>query len=105
MNDKQFYIVDTTLPQHQQFVQYSTSGEIIKHLEGTVWRYTGRNRQQWMQDYNDLNNIADDAAGISFVSSLTEYFNIGMIHSDGRQIKCNIFESMRNSKYRNETGD
>jgi len=103
--NKQFYIVDTTLPVNQSFVKFSTIDELIKHLEGTIQRYIGKNRQQWMQDWQQLGNGDDDKMGVTFVSSLSEYFNIGAIHSDGRQIKCNIFESARNNKYRDECGD
>jgi len=105
MANKQFYVVDTTLPKAQSFVAFNDPTALVKHLEGTVQRQFGRNRTRWMQDYSDLGNPGDDDNGISFVSSLGEYFNIGIIHSDGRQMKCNIFESIRNSKYRTETGD
>lgn len=101
----QFYVVDTTLPKPQAFVSLGSPNEVVKHLEGTVQRRFGKTRKQWMQDWIDLGNGYDDDNGVSFVTSLSEYFNVGMIHGDGRQMKCNIFESLRNSKYRNETGD
>ena len=104
MNTGKFYIVDTTLPKQQSMVLFDSPNAVVKHLEGTVQRYIGRNRKRWMQDYYELNGVADDDNGVSFVSSLGEYFNIGVIH-DGRQMKCNIFESIRNSQYRRETGD
>lgn len=100
---KSFYVSDPTFS--KDLLLFETPSQVVKHLEGTVRRRFGKTRQQWMQDWIDLGNGYDDDQGITFVSSLSDYFNVGVIHSDGRQIKCNIFESVRNSQFQNETGN
>lgn len=97
-----FYIVDTTLGKAP--VYYNTLNEVIKHLEGTVQRKFKQDRRAYMQNLVDLGHGADDPNGKTFVESLSQYFNIGVV-KELRHVKCNIHEVLQYSKYRTEMGD
>lgn len=98
-----YYITDTTTQQGTHL--FNSTLEVVRHLEGTVRRKFNLTRQQYMQNLIDLGYGYDDDSGVTFVSSLAEHFNIGVIHSDGRYMRTNIFDADRNTKYRTETGD
>ena len=98
-----YYSTDTTSPQGTHV--YNTTLDVVRHLEGTVKRKFNLTRQQYMQNLIDLGYGYDDDNGVTFVSSLSEHFNIGVVHSDGRYMRTNIFEASRNDKYRSECGD
>lgn len=96
-----FYIEDTTVP--GVFV-FDSLQEIISHLEGTVKRKFGLSRKQYMQNVIELGYGYDDDDGSTFVQSMTEYFNIGVVRN-GHFMRTNIHEALTNYKYRTEYGD
>jgi len=97
-----FYIVDTT-QSNTPFV-YGSISELVRHLEGTVQRRFNLTRSQYMQNLIDLGYGYDDDNGACFTTSLSEYFNIGVIR-DGHQLKTNIHEAANHNKYRAEYGN
>ena len=97
-----FYIHDTTISNEP--IVYGSILEIVKHLEGTVQRKFNLNRQQYMQNVSDLGYGDDDELGATFVSCLSEHFNIGVVQ-DNRYIKTNIHETLKNSRYQTECGN
>ena len=101
MAKSKYYIIDTTLSRTP--VYYSTVKEVVKHLEGTVQRHFKLSRQQYMQNYAEL-GYGDDC-DITFVSALSEFFNIGVVGKDGSLVKSNICDAERNARYRTECGN
>jgi hypothetical protein len=97
-----FYIRDTTLGNTP--VYYSTLGEVIKHLEGTIQRKFRKSRRDYMQNLTELGHGYDDSTGKNFVDSLYQHFDIGVV-KQLRHVRCNIHEISQYSGYRTEMGD
>jgi len=97
-----FYIIDTTISNKP--VVFDTLSEIIKHLEGTVYRKFSLSRNQYMQNLIELGYGYDDKEGANFISSLSEHFDIGVIRN-GQYLRTNIHEAVNHNKYRKEYGN
>ena len=97
-----YYLVDTT--QSSSPRTFESLQSLVKHLEGTVQRKFKLTRAQYMDNLIGLGYGYDDAEGSTFTSSLSEYFNIGVV-KEGRLVRTNVHESTYNSKYRGQHGD
>lgn len=98
-----FYLIDTTSGTTNP-VYFENIPSLVKHLEGTVQRKFRMNRRTYMQNLVDLGYNADDPSGKTFVESMSQYFNIGVV-KDMRHVKCNIHEVAQYAPYREEMGD
>lgn len=86
-----YYVQDST--RNNQVVHFNSLKEIISYLDGMVKRATGLSRAQYTQNLTDLGHGIDDPEGMTFVRSLNENFNIGVVRRDGALIKCDIHEA------------
>jgi hypothetical protein len=92
--DLKFYVADSTLKKGSQtpvFI-YDSTAELVRHLEGTVFRQFNKTRARFMEDAADMGVAEDDNIGRAFTELLTEYFNIGFIKNNV-PIRKNIFEA------------
>jgi hypothetical protein len=99
----QYYIVDTTLG-NKTPTYYSTLNELVKHLEGAVYRKYKQTRKSYMQNLVDLGHGYDDPDGKVFTESLSKQFDMGVV-KQLRHVRCNVHEVSQYSKYRTEMGD
>jgi len=97
-----YYLVDTTISNSPLF--FESLDSVVRHLEGSVKRKFGITRKEYMNNLIDLGYGYDDEHGSTFASSLSEYFNMGVVR-DGRSVRTNIHEATQHSKYRKESGD
>ncbi len=102
-----YYIIDSTVKKGNKnpVVIFDAIPEVIKHLEGMCQRQFGRTRKQHMQHCEDLGFGGDEATGRAFFEQMEQYFTIGIIRSDSKPIKCNIFEADRFAKAKDVHGD
>ncbi len=102
ITDMKFYLFDTTTGNNP--VYFENIPSLINHLEGTVQRRFRMNRRTYMQHLVDLGHNPDDPTGKTFVESMSQYFNIGVV-KDLRHVKCNVHEVVQYAPYRTEMGD
>jgi len=84
----QIYITDTTLrpPQDKVFNDYPSA---VKYLEGMSQRAFGQTRKKYMLFLESMGYGEDDPTSVTFVRSMAERFNIGIIR-EGRKMRCDI---------------
>jgi len=87
-----FYVVDTTInpPQLRQFPEYS---QIVKYLEGMTQRAHKQTRKDRMIMLSELGYGYDDPDSVSFVRSMADIFDMGIIRNAAgqlRKIRCDI---------------
>ena len=97
-----YYIIDTTVTDKNK--TFNSIEEVVKYLEGTVLRKFSLSRADYMQNLIDLGYGYDDQKGATFVQSLSEYFNIGVLRN-GAPMRTNIHEATYHNKFRKEFGD
>jgi len=97
-----YYVFDSTLGKQAKY--YSHIGEVIEHLEQSIRRFTGKSRQQFMQDLYEVGASHDEATGRNFTEQMSNYVETG-IFRDGRHIRCNIHDAFSHIRHASETGD
>jgi hypothetical protein len=83
-----YYIRDGRQTKYLSSVQ-----EVVWFLEQVVKEKLKMNRAEWMQHYADLGHGIDDHMGKAFTESLGDYVEVGMVHDDGKHVRCNIHEN------------
>lgn len=88
----QYYVVDTTLnpPQEKRFDSYP---EIVRYLEQVSARAFGQTRKDRMILLESLGHGYDDSNSVTFVRSMLEQFNIGVIRdrlNPNERFRCDI---------------
>lgn len=88
----QYYVVDTTVtpPQEQRFGSYD---QIVKYLEQMSMRAFGQNRKQRMIMLEEIGYGYDDSNSVTFVRSMAEKFNIGVLRdglNQNQKMRCDI---------------
>lgn len=97
-----YYIKDSTA---NKVVYFDDVNNIIGYLEQLCKKKFKQDRKTWMFEMQTLGHGFDDPQGIYFTELMSGYFDVGVLRDDGRHIKTNIHEHLRNLKYRNEMGD
>ena len=83
-----FYVVDTTT-NPRQLKQFQSYPQIVQYLEGMSQRAYGQNRKQRMILLEEVGHYPDDASAVSFVRSMAEAFEMGVIR-EGVRRQCDI---------------
>ena len=102
-----YYIIDTTIKKNGKnpVLIFESIPETINHLEGMCQRQFKRTRKQHMQHCEDLGFGGDEQTGRAFFEQMEQYFAVGIVRSDSKPIKCNIFEAEKFSKSKEVHGD
>lgn len=82
-----FYVKDGKLIKYLDSVP-----EVVSFLEKVVVEKTGYSRPTWMQHIIELGHGADDPSGRTFVDSLQQFVEIGVVRN-GRLTRCSIHEA------------
>lgn len=99
------YVIDTTInpPRDQRFPSYM---DAVRYLEGMSQRAFGQTRKQRMILLEECGYGYDDTNSVSFVRSMADRFDIGVIRDDAgvqRRMKCDITSAVMFQK--SEFGD
>lgn len=89
---KKFYIQDSTI---NKFVYFDTVPETVNYLGEVTQRAYGLTRKQYTQNLEELGYGYDDPEGVTFTRALGDQFNIGVVTSEGKQIKTDIHTATR----------
>lgn len=83
-----YYVVDTTMtpPMEQRFQTYP---EVVSYLEQMSKRAYGQSRKDRMILLESIGYGEDDRTAVTFVRSMAEQFNVGIIR-EGRRLRCDI---------------
>lgn len=102
-----YYIIDTTVKQNGKnpVVMFESINATIKHLEGMCKRQLGQTRKDYMLNCESLGHGGDEQTGRAFFDQMEQYFTIGVVRSDSKPIKCNIFEADKFFKVKDVHGD
>ena len=84
----QIYITDTTLKPSQDKV-FNDYPSAVKYLEGMSQRAFGQTRKDYMLLLESVGHGEDDPMSVTFVRSMSERFNVGVIR-EGRKMRCDI---------------
>lgn len=102
-----YYIIDSTIKKggKNPVVIFENIPSTINYLEGMCQRQFRQNRKQHMQHCEDLGFGGDEPSGRAFFEQMEQYFTVGIIRSDSKPIKCNIFEAEKFAKVKDAHGD
>lgn len=102
-----YYVIDTTQKKggKNPVLIFESIPSTVQHLEGMCQRQFGRTRKQHMQHCEDLGFGGDEQTGRAFFEQMEQYFTVGIVRSDSKPIKCNIFEANKWAKDKSEYGD
>lgn len=81
-----FYVRDGSLVKY-----FTVMSDVIRFLELVVNEKLKMNRRDWTQHMVDLGHGNDDR---SFVDSMQPHVEIGCVQSNGKHVRCNIFEAV-----------
>lgn len=82
------YITDTTLNPAKD-VTFNDYNSAVQYLEGMSIRAYGQTRKAYMVQLESIGFGEDDQGAVTFVRSLSERFEIGVIR-EGRKMRCDI---------------
>ena len=82
------YVVDTTLTPTKD-VTFNSYPQLVSYLDGMSQRAYGSNRKQRMIMLEEIGHGYDDPDGVTFVRSMAEAFNIGVVR-EGRKMRCDV---------------
>lgn len=88
----QYYVVDTTLTPSQE-KRFNSYPEIVQYLEQMSVRAFGQTRKARMVLLESLGHGYDDSNAVTFVRSMIEQFNIGVIRdrlNPNERFRCDI---------------
>src|ERR1041385_6811725 len=88
----QYYVVDTTLPSSQE-KWFNSYGQIVQYLEQMSIRAFNQTRKQRMVLLEELGNGYDDSNSVTFVRSMADKFNIGVLRdglNPNQKMRCDI---------------
>lgn len=88
----QFYVIDTTLTPSQE-KRFGDYGQIVQYLEQMSVRAFGQTRKQRMTMLEEIGHGYDDYQSVSFVRSMAEKFNIGVLRDafdPNQKMRCDI---------------
>jgi hypothetical protein len=102
-----YYIIDTTLQKggKNPVLIFESVPSTVRYLEGMCQRQFGRTRKQHMQHCEDLGFGGDEPTGRAFFEQMEQYFTVGIVRSDSKPIKCNIFEANTSALTKDVHGD
>jgi len=102
-----YYIIDTTVKKggKNPVVIFESTLGVINHLEGMCKRQLGMSRKDYMLNCESLGHGTDEQTGRAFYEQMEQYFTMGLIRSDSKPIKCNIFEANKSALTRDTQGD
>jgi hypothetical protein len=95
-----YYVFDTTRKNDKGetlVATWNTTAEVIAHLEDLAPRMLSKDRKQLMNDALDFGYGDDDPEGKAFFSIMSEYVEAGIVRSDGKPFRCNIFTDVEYS--------
>ncbi len=87
-----FYIIDKTLNPERE-VRFNDYYATVRYLEGMSQRKYRQTRKQRMIMLEEIGHGYDDTNSVSFVRSLAQEFEMGVVRNDGgmqRRMKCDI---------------
>ncbi len=84
----QIYITDTTLKPARD-VLFNDYNAAVKYLEGMSQRGLGQTRKDYMLLLESIGYGVDDPGSVTFVRSMSERFDIGVIR-ERRKMRCDI---------------
>jgi|SRR6185503_11025424 len=88
----QYYVVDTTVPAPQE-KRFNSYDQAVRYLEQMSVRAFNQTRKQRMVLLEELGNGSDDSNSVTFVRSMSETFNIGVLRdglNKNQQMRCDI---------------
>ena len=87
-----YYIVDTTIkPQTEK--RFDTYPEVVNYLGTMSQRAYKQTRKERMIMLEEIGHGYDDPEGVTFVRSMAEYFEMGIIRNNAgvlNRMKCDI---------------
>lgn len=102
-----YYIIDTTVKKggKNPVIIFENVPSVINHLEGMCKRQLGMSRRDYMLNCESLGHGVDEPTGRAFFEQMEQYFTIGLLRSDSKPIKCNIFEANTSALTKDVHGD
>lgn len=102
-----YYIIDTTVKKggKNPVLLFESVDGVVKHLEGMCQRQLGLSRTAYMLNCEGLGHGGDERTGRAFFEQMEQYFTIGIVRSDSKPIKCNIFEANKSALTKDVHGD
>lgn len=102
-----YYIIDTTVIKggKNPVMLFESVNGVVNHLESMCKRKFGQTRREYMNVCESLGHSADEPTGRAFFEQMEQYFTVGVVRSDSRPIKCNIFEADKYARLRDVHGD
>ena len=102
-----YYIIDTTVKKggKNPVLIFESVPGVLTHLEGMCKRQLGLSRKDYMFNCESLGHGGDEQTGRAFFEQMEQYFTIGIVRSDSKPIKCNIFEANKSALTKDVHGD
>jgi hypothetical protein len=102
-----YYVIDTTVKKggKNPVLLFENVPSVVKHLEGMCQRQLGQTRKQYMLNVESIGHGGDEQTGRAFFEQMEQYFTMGIVRSDSRPIKCNIFEANASALTKDVHGD
>ena len=102
-----YYIIDTTVKTSGKnpVLLFENVPSVVRHLEGMCQRQLKMSRKQYMLSCEGLGHCSDEQTGRAFFEQMEQYFTMGIVRSDSRPIKCNIFEANASALTKDVSGD
>ena len=102
-----YYIIDTTVKKggKNPVLLFENVPSVVKHLEGMCQRQHRQSRRDYMLAVESIGHGGDEPTGRAFYEQMEQYFTMGIVRSDSRPIRCNIFEANASALTKDVSGD
>jgi hypothetical protein len=105
-----YYVKDTTRKANNKtpVIIKDSVPEMVQYLESVCQRQFNQTRFEFMNHCESVGAGSDEPTGQCFTELMSEYVEVGAVKDTPNgpvPIRCNIFETARFNKFKNECGD